>query len=992
MVTWNLSRGHVRLFFLQHQFNVMRNYFTACFVLFLFNISIAQTGRVAGTIVDSKTGETLLGATVLVEGTTKGASADFDGKFSINNVPAGKVTLVVSFISYTTKKIEGVIVKPNDVTDVNVQLETSTSTDLAEVEVVVTLNKENNSALVLQQKNNASVSDGISAETIRRTPDRNSSDVLKRVSGVTIQDDKFVVIRGLNERYNASYLNNSPLPSTEPDRKAFAFDLFPVNMLDNIVVNKTATPDMPSEFAGGIVQVNTKSIPEKNFVSFSAGMGYNTITTGKDKTIYEGGKLDKFGFDDGSRDLPSGVPSLQNQYEWSSTPDQAKVAKEFKNDWAYSQSKFAPNSAAQFATGYNFKRKEKDFLGVIFSLGYYSNQNLYSQTRTEYEELSVNGQNTERRPIQQQYNNRVNQTQTSTGSLLNLSCKLNDNNSVSLKNLLSGSADNKFITSTGINNFEEENLINDRINTRFFSANRIYSSQLNSDHFIPAAKIKVGVNLGYSAIQRTVPNLRFSAYGKYDHLKDYDPSEGPNEKDTVYRAYVSNSSSTSPDYAGFRNYSKLSEKIISSKLDLSRLFKVNEKLKVDLKIGGLYQDRTRQFDMRRFGLAQYSSFQGQPVFFDDSLLYVTEDKIFEEQNMGVTPYGAGGFKALEDTKVDDNYSANSKLIAGYGMGELKMSDKIRVIAGARIESYTQKLTVDYQVKDSVYVNNTITDLLPSVNFIYNINEKLGIRLAYYKTLNRAEFRELAGANWYDPETRLSNAGNPNLERCVIQNLDARFEVYPGRGQLFTISGFYKYFDKPIERYMYAGNRQQVYYKNANSAVVYGGEMEYRINIGAILKKDSVKFLNNLSVFSNLSLIKSEVDVKGIDENVPDKRQMQGQAPYIINAGVSYIDNENNFSFTAMVNRVGQRIFIVGSNIVANRWENPRTVLDLQATKSFLKNRLEIRFNVKDLLHQDWIVYYKGTDRKSNVYKPDDDYLNFKRNFGSSYSFVISYKF
>ncbi|HOZ86643.1 MAG TPA: outer membrane beta-barrel protein, partial [Bacteroidia bacterium] len=318
--------------------------------------------------------------------------------------------------------------------------------------------------------------------------------------------------------------------------------------------------------------------------------------------------------------------------------------------------------------------------------------------------------------------------------------------------------------------------------------------------------------------------------------------------------------------------------------------------------------------------------------------------------------------------------------------------KIRVIAGARIESYTQKLTVDYQVKDSVYVNNTITDLLPSVNFIYNINEKLGIRLAYYKTLNRAEFRELAGANWYDPETRLSNAGNPNLERCVIQNLDARFEVYPGRGQLFTISGFYKYFDKPIERYMYAGNRQQVYYKNANSAVVYGGEMEYRINIGAILKKDSVKFLNNLSVFSNLSLIKSEVDVKGIDENVPDKRQMQGQAPYIINAGVSYIDNENNFSFTAMVNRVGQRIFIVGSNIVANRWENPRTVLDLQATKSFLKNRLEIRFNVKDLLHQDWIVYYKGTDRKSNVYKPDDDYLNFKRNFGSSYSFVISYKF
>ncbi len=970
----------------------MRYFLTTMFFLAITSFSVAQSGRISGTIVDAKTGETLLGATVLVEGTTKGASADFDGKFSINNVPAGKITLVVSFISYTTKKIEGVVVKPNDVTDVNIQLETSTSTDLAEVEVVVTLNKENNSALVLQQKNNTSVSDGISAETIKRTPDRNTSDVLKRVSGVTIQDDKFVVIRGLNERYNVSYLNNSPLPSTEPDRKAFAFDLFPANMLDNIIVNKTATPDMPSEFAGGIVQVNTKSIPEKNFISFSGGLGYNTITTGKDKIIYDGGKYDKFGFDDGSRNLPASVPALKDRYDWVSTPDQAKVAREFKNDWDYSHSKFSPNSSAQFAAGYNFKRKEKDFLGVIFSLGYYNNQNLYQQTRTEYEELSVDGNNSERKPIEQQYTNRVNQTQTSTGALLNLSCKLNDNNTISLKNLLSGSADNKFITSTGVNNFDEENLIHDRINTRYFSANRIYSSQLNSEHFIPAAKIKVAINAGYSAIQRTVPNMRFTAYGKYDHLKDYDPSEGPNLKDTVYRAYVSNSSSTSPDYAGFRIFSKLKENIVSSKVDISRLFKISEKVKVDVKIGALYQDRTRQFDMRRFGLSQYSSFLGSPVFFTDSLLYLPESQIFAQENMGALAGGGGGFKAIEDTKIDDNYSANSKLFATYAMGELKFTDKLRIIAGARLEQYSQKLTVDYVTKDSVYVKNIVTDLLPSLNFIYNFNERFGLRLAYYKTLNRAEFRELAGANWYDPETRLSNAGNPSLVRCAIQNLDARFEVYPGRGQLFTVSGFYKYFDKPIERYMYAGNKQQVYYKNANHAIVYGGEMEYRINIGAILKKDSVKFLNNLSLFSNLSLIRSEVNVKGIDENVPDTRPMQGQAPYIINAGLSYIDNDYNYSFTAMVNRVGERIFIVGSNIVPNRWENPRTVLDLQATKTFLKNKLEIRFNVKDLLHQDWIVYYKGTDRKSNVYSKADDYLNFQRTFGSSYSFVISYRF
>jgi outer membrane receptor protein involved in Fe transport len=952
----------------------------------------AQTGRLSGTVLDAKTGETLPGATVLIEGTTKGSSVDFDGKFVLNNVPIGKVNVVISYISYSTKKITDILINANEPVDINVLLEASTNNDLQEIEVVVTLNKENNTALVLQQKNNASVSDGISAETIKKTPDRNSSDVLKRVSGVTIQDDKFVIIRGLNERYNASYLNNSPLPSTEPDRKAFAFDLFPANMLDNIIVIKTATPDMPSEFAGGIVQVNTKSIPEKNFVSFSAGAGYNTITTGKSKTIYEGGKYDIIGFDDGSRDLSKDVPDLKDKNLWAPTPEQAKVAKFFKNDWAYSQSKFAPNTSAQFAMGYNFKRKEKDFIGLIFSLGYYNVQNLYNIKRTEYEELSVSGDNKVKKPIDQEYINQVNQTQTSTGSLLNIAIKLNENNSISLKNLVSGSADNKFITSNGTNNYNEQNVILDRINTRFFSANQIISSQLNSDHFIPKQKIKIQFNTGLSSVKRTVPNLRFTAYGKFTNLKEFDPSEGPNLKDTVYRAYVSNSSSTGPDYAGFRVYSRLDENLASSKLDASRLFKINENLKIDIKVGAFYQFRTRQYNLRRFGLSQYNSFQGQPVFFDDSLMYVKEAEIFSAENMGVLSNGKGGFKAIEDTKTDDNYAATSKLFAAYSMGEIKLSEKLRIITGLRYENYTQKLTVNYVSFDSIYVQNTIADVLPSVNTIYNINDKLAIRLAYYKTLNRPEFRELAGANWYDPETRLSNAGNPNLVRSEIKNYDVRFEIYPGRGQLFTTSGFYKYFDKPIERYMLAGNSIQVYYKNANFAKVFGAEMEYRINVGSILKKDSIKFLNNLNLFSNLSLINSEVNVKGIDNGVPDTRQMQGQAPYIINAGISYVDNKNNFSSTIMLNRVGHRLYIVGSNIIPNRWENPRSIIDLQFTKSFYKNKLEIRFNVRDLLHQDLIYYYKGTNRANNAFDSKVDYVNFERNFGSSYSFVISYKF
>ncbi len=965
---------------------------TAALFLLLMGHAAAQKGRIEGTITDSKTGETLPGATILIEGTTKGAVADFDGKFTINNVEVGKVNLVASYISYTSKKIAEVQVSATEPTQVNVLLEPSTSKDLQTIDVVVTLNKENNTALVLQQKNSSAVTDGISAETIRKTPDRNTGDVLKRVSGVTIQDDKFVVVRGLNERYNASYINNSPLPSTEPDRKAFAFDLFPANMLDNLVIIKTATPDQPSEFAGGIIQVTTRSIPEKNFIALNTGSGYNTITTGKTKIIYEGGKYDKLGFDDGSRNLPAAIPGIHEKSTWITTPAQGAMAKNFKNDWGYSESTFAPNTNFQLSAGLNIKRKEQDFFGVLFSLGYYSTQSLYSVNRAEYEELSGKGDGGIRKPIESEYTNVVNQSQRATGSLLNFSLKPNSNTSISIKNLFSGLTDDKFITIKGTNNYNEENIIRDKINVRYFSANRILSSQLNSEHYLPDAKIKINFNLGFSSVQRTVPNMRFSAYGRYDRLNPFDPSEGPNVRDTLYKAYVGQTPSTGPDYAGFRVYSALNEKLAGSRLDVSKDFRISEDTKINVKAGVFYQQRSRQFNMRRFGLSQYSSFQGTAVVFDDSLLYVGEDQIFSQQNMGVTSYGRGGFKLIEDSKPDDNYFATSHLYAGYLMGDFKLTDKWRIITGARYESYAQKLSVDYNTFDSIYVQNTVNDLLPSLNLVYNLAEKSALRFAWYKTLNRAEFRELAAANWYDPETRLSIAGNPDLQRAAIQNFDLRYEAYPGRGQLLTISGFYKYFNSPIERYMYQGSTIQVYFKNANFAHVYGSELEYRVNLGAILKKDSVPFLNNLNVFSNLSLIKSLVNVAGIDENVADTRAMQGQAPYIINGGISYVDTKNNYSITGMINRVGTSIYVVGNSQVLNRYVKPRTVIDLQLTKSFFKNKLDLRLNVRDLLHQDLVYYYKSDEsRKKNTYQ-EGDYLNIVRNYGSTFSFAAGYKF
>jgi hypothetical protein len=253
-------------FFCAVKFNVMmfKKYIVTATLFLLTIVSQAQTGKIIGKIVDAKTGETLPGATVLIEGTTKGASSDFDGNFSLGGLQPGKYTIIASYITYDNKKFVDVVVKANDVTEFNITLDQSSSQTLGEVVVQAEMNKENTNTLFVMQKNNASVSDGISSESIKKTPDRSTSDVLKRVSGASIQDNKFAIIRGMSDRYNAAYLNGSPFPSSESDRRAFAFDIFPAGILDNLVILKTATPELPGDFAGGVILITTKNIPEKN--------------------------------------------------------------------------------------------------------------------------------------------------------------------------------------------------------------------------------------------------------------------------------------------------------------------------------------------------------------------------------------------------------------------------------------------------------------------------------------------------------------------------------------------------------------------------------------------------------------------------------------------------------------------------------------------------------------------------------------------------------
>jgi hypothetical protein len=907
--------------------------------LFLLSIvSQAQTGKIIGKIVDAKTGETLPGATVLIEGTTKGASSDFDGNFSLGGLQPGKYTIIASYITYDNKKFVDVVVKANDVTEFNITLDQSSSQTLGEVVVQAEMNKENTNTLFVMQKNNASVSDGISSESIKKTPDRSTSDVLKRVSGASIQDNKFAIIRGMSDRYNAAYLNGSPLPSSESDRRAFAFDIFPSGILDNLVIIKTATPELPGDFAGGIILINTKNIPEKNSTSVSISGGYNALTTFKNFKTYGGGKTDWLGLDDGARQLPGDIPSTKEFSEIKLNTEKIDQAKKLNYDWSLQNKTALPNLNLFITQANVFKLFKKDF-GSIVAVTYNNSNSTTISDRREFEERGEEVQKT-RDYIDTTFSNNI-----LTSLMWNLSFKLNDNNQIGLKNLYSINTDDRVIVRKGIYDAVDVSAPGwQKSNVRFFTQNNIYSGQINGDHFIPKGKIKLKWIGGLSDIVRDIPNLRRVVYQK----------NSASESDSVPYAAQILADAVGPTSAGSMFFAKTNERIYSIKYDVSKTLEIKN-TKHEIKIGGFNQHRSREFAARLLGYTWYT--KGSAIKKNDDLALLPENEIFNSSNIGITDgpgKNDGGFKLSESTTYIDSYQASSVLNAGYLQLDSRFSDKLRFIYGLRAEYYMQTINTLDPNFDKLTKDTAVIDFLPSINAVWSLNERANIRAAYYRTVNRPEFRELAPFNFYDFVTDYQTSGNDTLQRATINNYDLRFEYYPKRpGQILSVSVFYKDLTNAIEQIAGNGQVRSINYSNVAKATNMGAELEYRVLLATIFRNDSSKFLNGTTLFTNLSYVKSDVDVSKLFG--VEARPLQGQSPFIMNAGIQYLDSKYDFGVSVSYNYVGKRIIIVGNTDEPNIWENPRHVLDLQLSKTF-KDKLELKLNVRDALAQNLIFY------------------------------------
>ena len=978
-------------FFCGVKFNVImfKKYILTTTLLIITIISKAQTGKIAGKIVDAKTGETLPGATVLIEGTTKGASSDFDGNFSLGGLQPGKYTIIASYITYDNKKFVDVVVKANDVTEFNVTLDQSSSQTLNEVVVQAEMNKENTNTVLVMQKNNASVSDGISSESIKKTPDRTTSDVIKRISGATIQDNKFAIIRGMSDRYNAAFINGAPLPSSESDKKAFSFDIFPANLLDNIVILKTATPDLPGDFAGGVIQINTKSIPEKNAQSISISGGYNTQTTFKDFKTYKGGKTDFIGIDDNTRAIAKGLPTTKDFL--NDKLEQIEYAKMVNYDWSIQSKKALPNYNLQYSLSNVGKIFKKD-AGSIFAITYNNNTNTTFSTRRDFSEQGENYEVVKNFD----YKDTTYTKNILASALWNLAYKLNDNHQIGLKNLYSINSEDKVVTRRGAQDIGNNRW--EKSNVRWFTQNMIYSAQLNGDHYIEKAKLKIKWVGGYSNIKRELPNLRTMKYTKQSIEQNVENDSIP------YTAVISSGNTSTAENAGTMLFTTTKESIKSVKYDVSRIFKI-KKSTHEIKIGGNHIFRDRSFEARLFGYGMYR--KNSSLVANTDLLLLNENQIFAPENMGIHTEWAGkkdgGFLLVELTTPKDNYKASSMLHAGYLSIDSRLFEKFRFIYGARVESYNQKITYYLQPDTATVKDSTVIDILPSINAVYSVTDKINIRLAYYKTISRPEFRELVPFTFKDFITGYSIGGNPGLVRAKIDNYDLRGEWYPGAGQIVSASGFYKRITNATEMAIDgAAQIRSLTYVNVPLVENIGLELEYRFKLSTIFRTDSSKILDNLTLFTNFAYIKSKVDVSKIIGADGTSRPLQGQSPYIINAGLQYLDTDKGWGASISYNVIGRRIVIVGAAAEPDFYEAPRHVLDFQLSKT-IKQKFEIKLNVRDILAQRQIWYQdinkngkldKASEKESqnltHTYATDNIMVNTK--LAPTISLSLSYKF
>jgi TonB-dependent receptor len=909
------------------------------FILFC-NYASAQTGAIKGVIRDAKTQEAIIGGNVVIKGTSTGASTNLEGEYIIPKLAAGTYTISISYISYKTKEIANVTVPSGKTVILNATIEE----DAAVLEgVVITAERITSSevSVINEVREAEQVVTGISAEQINKSQDNNAAQVIQRVPGVSIVDNRFVMIRGLSERYNNVMINDAISPSTEVDSRAFSFDLVPSNIIDRMLIFKSGSPEYPGDFAGGVIKIFTKSVPNENATTLSLNLGNRFGTT------FENFQLNRVGgeilpFDNGNRSIPSSFPNNLGNISLAATN---ALASDLRNNFSFDRFSALPDGSATLAISRRMNVGDKK-LTTVSQLSYSSRYQYARISRFRYQDFNRDEQ---RSPTQFEFTDDNYNHAVRIGAISNWSLIVNPNFKIDFRNMFNQLSENEMTFRQGVNTLQRSGDQFNNFAFRYMSRS-IFSSQLQGKHDFNNNRTSLTWVGGYNYIFRNEPDFR-----RVRFVRPLNNPEAPlTNIDPPGAALFDNA----------RFYSRLNENTVmhstsvEHKIALDPDADENQLKFATLRTGYYLENKDRSFEARWLSYTLPSNLPTQRRI---DLLSLPLDRIFSPENVG-----ADGWRIVEGTNPSDRYDASTTIVAGYVGGTIPI-DKFNVSGGFRVENSRQRLNSQNRNLQDINVDLLVTPILPSLNIGFNLNEYNILRAAYCRTINRPEFRELAEFLYYDFNLEANVVGNPNLKVATIDNFDVRWEFYPTEAEIISVGGFIKNFTNPIETYVrQAGESQQFEFGNALSAQSLGVELEFRKNFSTWT---SLPVLSDLGVNLNASLIRSTVNL-GTVVAQERNRILQGQSPYLINAALYYTKLDKGINASVVYNVFGPRIFTVGDNLFPTVYELPRHTIDLTLNKK-LTNRLEGKLGIQDLLNYEY-RFFQDSNRDTRIQTSIDE--------------------
>ena len=918
----------------------------------------AQTGQISGKLLDGQTGDPLVGGGVYLEGIRLGAMADLNGDFTIQSVPVGTYTLVAAYVGYTQTRVTGVTVAPGRSSRYDLALQPE-AFQMEEVVVEATAVRNNDASLLRERQKAVAVSDAIGAREISRGGMGDAAAAMSRVTGASVLGSRYVYIRGLGERYTLTRLNGAFLPSSDPDKQAVHLDMFPSNLLENIVTTKTATPDKPGNFTGGSVNISTRSFPDDLTMSLSATATYNSETTWQDNFLSAPEGMTSW-LADGASDM--GAPAVFDDTA-TEIPNIGTVYRNAANAAALDSlsnlfsTGFAPvartapvGRSFAFSVGnrYLFLGKPLGFLG---SLTYGRTFSTYSDGESGRYQLTGPVAVKEELTTDYALADSKSSDEVTWGGMATFSYKLDERNELGVNYTRTQSGETVARYQMGI--FPRDLSEDARYESRVvhYTERVISSTQVRGEHYLPSVlNSRINWTATRSSTEQDEPDVRYFS-------NDYTVFTRNGVVDTLY--------SITPSLypVPIRYYRDMQEDATDLSLDVEIPFTQWNDLPGKAKFGGNTITTERDFAERAY------RFPLGGITYDGS-----EDSFFEE-NTGIVGYDNRdrpifGAYVVNATDPKGSYTGEQTIHAGYGMVDVPILPGLKLIGGVRFETTDISVTsLDTTQRAARLENN---DLLPSVNAVYQLRENMNIRAAYSQTVARPTFRELAPYESFNFIGGFVWVGNDSLQRTLTHNYDLRWEWFTRPGEILAASVFYKSFRNPIERIIVTGNGQ-IQYQNVPKSRVYGAEFEFRKNLDGL-----ASWLSQFQIGANLTLVNSEVSipesemiyVRAVDPDASNERPLQGQSPYVFNIDVSYDNQTSGSSANLHYNLFGRRLSMVSLYGTPDVYEESRGVLDFSMSQRVFGG-VSLKLGVKNILNSEVAQAhtYKGEKYYYGRYTP-----------------------